>query len=171
MSAEKKHDYHLVDPSPWPIYTSFSCLVLAIGTIFYMHNGISWGMYLGLALLIYGAYMWFRDVVIEAEHQGHHTPVVQIHHRYGMTLFIASEVMFFVAWFWAYFDVSLFPNEFVGNVWPPKDIETFDELLDVIRLRAKNGEIFIRLDLKPPFPDTPENWEDKVESVFSSYIK
>ena len=70
--------------------------------------------------------MWFRDVVIEAEHQGHHTPVVQIHHRYGMTLFIASEVMFFVAWFWAYFDVSLFPNEFVGNVWPPKDIETFD---------------------------------------------
>ena len=43
-----------------------------------------------------------------------------------MTLFIASEVMFFVAWFWAYFDASLFPNEFVGNVWPPKDIETFD---------------------------------------------
>ena len=43
-----------------------------------------------------------------------------------MTLFIASEVMFFVAWFWAYFDVSLFPNEFVGNVWPPKDIKTFD---------------------------------------------
>ena len=56
MSAEKKHDYHLVDPSPWPIYTSFACLVLAIGAIFYMHNGISWGMYLGLALLIYGAY-------------------------------------------------------------------------------------------------------------------
>ena len=94
MSAEKKHDYHLVDPSPWPIYVSFSCLVLAIGTIFYMHNDVSWGMYLGLALVIYGAYMWFRDVVIEAEHQGHHTPVVQIHHRYGMTLFIASEVMF-----------------------------------------------------------------------------
>ena len=126
MSAEKKHDYHLVDPSPWPIYTSFSCLVLALGAVYYMHSDVSWGMYLGLALLIYGAYMWFRDVVIEAEHQGHHTPVVQIHHRYGMTLFIASEVMFFVAWFWAYFDVSLFPNEFVGNVWPPKDIETFD---------------------------------------------
>ena len=126
MSAEKKHDYHLVDPSPWPIYVAFSCLVLAVGTIYYMHNDVSWGMYLGLALVFYGAYMWFRDVVIEAEHQGHHTPVVQIHHRYGMTLFIASEVMFFVAWFWAYFDISLFPNEFVGNVWPPKDIETFD---------------------------------------------
>ncbi len=43
-----------------------------------------------------------------------------------MTLFIASEVMFFVAWFWAYFDASLFPNEFVGSVWPPEGIETLD---------------------------------------------
>ena len=76
MSAEKKHDYHLVDPSPWPIYTSFSCLVLALGSVYYLHTDVSWGMYLGFALLIYGAYMWFRDVVIEAEHQGHHTPVV-----------------------------------------------------------------------------------------------
>ena len=50
MSGEKKHDYHLVDPSPWPIYTSFACLVLAIGTIFYMHNDISWGMYLGACI-------------------------------------------------------------------------------------------------------------------------
>ena len=83
MSAEKKHDYHLVDPSPWPIYVSFSCLVLALGSVYYLHTDVSWGMYLGFALLIYGAYMWFRDVVIEAEHQGHHTPVVQIHHRYG----------------------------------------------------------------------------------------
>ena len=52
-----------------------------------------------------------------------------------------------------------------------KDIETFDELLDVIKVRAKDGEIFIKIDLKPPFPDTPENWEDKIESAFSSYIK
>ena len=58
MSAEKKDDYHLVDPSPWPIYVSFSCLVLAIGAVYYMHSDVSWGMYLGLALLIYGAYMW-----------------------------------------------------------------------------------------------------------------
>ena len=52
-----------------------------------------------------------------------------------------------------------------------KDIETFDELLEVIKIRAKDGEIFIKIDLKPPFPDTPENWEDKIESAFSSYIK
>ena len=127
MSTEKsKHDYHLVDPSPWPIYVSFSCLVLAVGGIYYMHADVSWGMYLGLVLLIYGVYMWFRDVVNESVLHNHHTPVVQIHHRYGMTLFIASEVMFFVAWFWAYFNSSLFPSEIIGSVWPPKDIQTFD---------------------------------------------
>ena len=70
--------------------------------------------------------MWWRDVIEEAEHQGHHTPVVQIGHRYGMTLFIASEVMFFVAWFWAYFNASLFPTEAIGGTWPPADIKTFD---------------------------------------------
>ena len=127
MSTEKsKHDYHLVDPSPWPIYVSFSCLVLAVGGIYFMHADVSWGMYLGLVLLIYGVYMWFRDVVNESVLHNHHTPVVQIHHRYGMTLFIASEVMFFVAWFWAYFNSSLFPSEIIGSVWPPKDIKTFD---------------------------------------------
>ena len=52
-----------------------------------------------------------------------------------------------------------------------KQIETFDGLLEVIKQRAKDGEIFFRIDLKPPFPDTPENWEDKVESAFSSYLK
>ena len=42
MSAEKKHDYHLVDPSPWPIYVSFSSLFLAIGTVYYLHSEVSW---------------------------------------------------------------------------------------------------------------------------------
>ena len=126
MSAEKKHDYHLVDPSPWPIYVSFSSLFLAIGTVYYLHSEVSWGMYLGFALLFYGTYMWFRDVVLESVDHDHHTPVVKIHLRYGMTLFIASEVMFFVAWFWAYFNASLFPSDLIGSVWPPKDIVTFD---------------------------------------------
>ena len=125
-SGEKKHDYHLVDPSPWPIFTSFACLVLAVGAVYYFHTKTLWLMLIGTALLIYGSFMWFRDVVDEAEKQGHHTMVVQITHRYGMTLFIASEVMFFVAWFWAFFNASLFPTEAIGNVWPPEEIKTFD---------------------------------------------
>jgi cytochrome c oxidase subunit 3 len=127
MSADnKKHDFHLVDPSPWPIYVSFATLVLAFGAVYYFHSKALWLLLVGFALVIYGAFMWWRDVIEEAEHQGHHTAVVQIGHRYGMTLFIASEVMFFVAWFWAYFNASLFPSEAIGGTWPPPDIKTFD---------------------------------------------
>ena len=126
MSAEKKkHDFHLVDPSPWPIYVSFATLVLAVGAVYYFHSKALWLLLIGFALVVYGAFMWWRDVIEEAEHQGHHTPVVQIGHRYGMTLFIASEVMFFVAWFWAFFNASLFPTEAIGKIWPPADIKTF----------------------------------------------
>ena len=125
-SGEKKHDYHLVDPSPWPIFTSFACLILSLGAVYYFHTKALWLLLIGTALLIYGSFMWFRDVVDEAEKQGHHTMVVQITHRYGMTLFIASEVLFFVAWFWAFFNASLFPTEAIGKMWPPADIKTFD---------------------------------------------
>mgnify|MGYP003327258522 CR=1 FL=1 len=120
------HQYHLVDPSPWPLLASIGALVLCFGAVIYFRSDNPWVMILGLGIVIYIGYMWFRDIIKEGEHDGHHSEVVQLGLRYGMTLFIASEVMFFVAWFWAYFDISLFPNEFVGNIWPPKDIETFD---------------------------------------------
>jgi cytochrome c oxidase subunit 3 len=131
------HDYHLVDPSPWPIVGAVAAFITAVGAIGWMHN-----MFAG-ALLVFGVGMigilytmlgWWRDVTREAQYDGYHTRVVQISHRYGMILFIASEVMFFVAWFWAYFNTALFPNDpaelgrlaATGGVWPPKGIETFN---------------------------------------------
>ena len=53
-------------------------------------------------------FSWWANVIREGK-AGDHTPVVQLHLRYGMILFIASEVMFFVAWFWAFFSSALFP--------------------------------------------------------------
>jgi len=131
----KNHDYHLVNPSPWPVVGSISAFVLAVGAVNWMHSA-SWGMavtLLGLLGVLYTMFMWWRDVIIESK-QGDHTPVVQLHLRYGMLLFIASEVMFFVAWFWAFFDASLFPGDSqqfareaaTGGVWPPKGVEVFD---------------------------------------------
>ena len=126
MAAEKKHDYHLVDPSPWPIFCSFAALILAVGAVYYFKTKSLWMVFIGSGVTLYGMFMWFRDVINEAEHKGDHTPVVQIGMRYGMVLFIISEVMFFVAWFWAYFDASLYPDAVGGSVWPPKGIETLD---------------------------------------------
>jgi cytochrome c oxidase subunit III len=127
---EPKHPYHLVDPSPWPIVGSIAALLLTGGLVMFMH-GI-WGaggtviMALGIIGVLATMFFWWRDVVREATFQGHHSPVVQIGMRYGMALFIASEVMFFAAWFWAYFNASLFPTEAMGSVWPPKGVQTFD---------------------------------------------
>lgn len=120
-----QHDYHLVDPSPWPIIGSISAFITAVGGVMYMHEGPSWIFFLGSAGLAYTFFGWWRDVINEAEHRGNHTPVVQLHLRYGMLLFIASEVMFFVAWFWAFFNASLFPDA-TNGVWPPEGIETLD---------------------------------------------
>jgi cytochrome c oxidase subunit III len=133
----KHHDYHLVDPSPWPAVGAVSAFLMAVGAITWMHHMFSGAPLVfgaGVIGVAYTMINWWTDVTREAEKQGYHTRVVQISHRYGMMLFIASEVMFFVAWFWAYFNVALFPtdvhqvmrDEFVGGVWPPKGIETFD---------------------------------------------
>ncbi len=122
----KNHDYHLVDPSPWPFVGSFFAFVLAVGAIMWMHGSNPAAALIGFAGVLYTMFMWWRDVINEA-HKGDHTPVVGIHLRYGMLLFIVSEVMFFVAWFWAFFDASLFSGEPIqqarslatGGVWPP----------------------------------------------------
>jgi cytochrome c oxidase subunit 3 len=132
-SHAKHHDYHLVEPSPWPAVGATAVFIMAIGAIMWMHGSAPWIMLIGAAGVLYTMFMWWRDVIKEA-HQGDHTPVVQLHLRYGMLLFIASEVMFFVAWFWAFFDASLFADEAIqaarvtatGGQWPPKDVVPFN---------------------------------------------
>jgi cytochrome c oxidase subunit 3 len=127
------HDYHLVNPSPWPAVGAASAFILAIGAILFMRHVTPWVMIIGFAGVLYTMYAWWSDVVHESV-SGDHTPVVKMHHRYGMILFIASEVMFFVAWFWAYFD-QFFRHadieqptrvEVMGGSWPPVGVELFD---------------------------------------------
>ncbi|KXF78371.1 cytochrome B562 [Paramesorhizobium deserti] len=145
---QKNHDYHIIDPSPWPFLSSVGAFVLAIGGIAYMRYlnqsdlhlfGVNlvgpWIFFVGLAIVLYTMYGWWSDTIKEGR-EGHHTRVVALHLRYGMIMFIASEVMFFAAWFWAFFDASLFPNEvhqvaraeFTGGQWPPKGLEVLDPL-------------------------------------------
>jgi cytochrome c oxidase subunit 3 len=165
-----EHDYHLVDPSPWPLAASIGALVMAFGAIIWMRSlgggeglfGVqgSWLFWIGCAIVVAVAYFWWRDVIREA-HKGDHTPVVQLHLRYGMIMFIASEVMFFVAWFWAFFDVSLYPsgmyledgmkeqigmvarNELTGGHWPPKPAEGFEHTFNPWGLPLVNTLILL----------------------------
>jgi cytochrome c oxidase subunit III len=147
-SHGKQHDYHIIDPSPWPFIGSMGALVMAIGGVSWMQYlkggslhlfglqlATPWIFFIGLALVLYTMFGWWSDTIKEA-HNGDHTRVVSLHLRYGMMMFIASEVMFFVAWFWAFFDASLYANEaiqasrvaYTGGIWPPKGIEVLDPL-------------------------------------------
>jgi len=119
MAGAKNHDYHILPPSIWPLIGSFSALGMAAGGVMWMHEMLygGWVFFLGLAGVLFTMYSWWSDVVREA-HAGDHTPVVSLHLRYGMILFIASEVMFFVGWFWAWFDFSLFPAQSAASGRP-----------------------------------------------------
>ncbi|MCR5877455.1 cytochrome c oxidase subunit 3 [Phenylobacterium sp. J367] len=139
MAAGVKHDYHLVNPSPWPLTGSIAAVVMAMGGVAWMKGlfgldkGTWWLFAAGLAGVLYTMFGWWRDVVKEAN-QGDHTPVVSIGLRYGMILFIASEVMFFVAWFWIFFEMALFgEHRTLSSIeevrtawatWPPHGVET-----------------------------------------------
>lgn len=142
----KNHDYHIIDPSPWPFIASIGAFIMMLGGVGYMQYlnggqfrllGINlagpWLFFIGLSIILYVMYAWWSDTIKEGR-EGHHTRVVSLHLRYGMIMFIASEVMFFVAWFWAFFDASLFYDEaaqvartqYTGGQWPPAGIEVID---------------------------------------------
>jgi cytochrome c oxidase subunit 3 len=157
--SEVKHDYHLVNPSPWPILASLSLFLVAIGFVTFVRGiapspaegetaslfqivfgkGDPWILAAGFTGLVLTMVGWWGDVIKEGR-QGDHKPVVDIGLRYGMILFIASEVMFFVAWFWAFFELALFHehraawyvpawDESVAAAWanwPPPNVEQFD---------------------------------------------
>ncbi|MCL6698625.1 cytochrome c oxidase subunit 3 [Sphingomonas sp. NSE70-1] len=141
MAATKNHDYHILPPDQWPLIGAFSALALTGGGVMWMHAN-PYGKFvflLGLLGVLVTMFSWWGNVIREGK-AGDHTPVVQLHLRYGMILFIASEVMFFVAWFWAFFSAALFPAplEIVDGAatlvtdgslvaqWPPKGIEVLD---------------------------------------------
>jgi cytochrome c oxidase subunit 3 len=120
------HSYHLVDPSPWPIMAALGAFMLTLGGVLYMHKFVGgWSLFAtGFSTILYVMYVWWRDVVREATFEDTHTVAVQKGLRLGMILFILSEVMFFVAFFWAFFHTSIAPVFNIGGVWPPKAITT-----------------------------------------------
>ena len=128
LNSIQKHPFHLVDPSPWPIVSSMSAFMTVTGAAMYMHS-FMYGdliLLLGLISVIASMSIWWRDVIREATFNGYHTKTVQWGLRSGMLLFIVSEVMFFLAFFWAFFHSSLSPAIEIGSVWPPVSINAFN---------------------------------------------
>jgi len=124
----QKHPFHLVDTSAWPLFSALGAFTATFGGVTYFHGyeGGSITLSLGLIMILYSMFVWWKDVIREATFQGHHTKAVQAGMQYGMILFVVSEVMFFFAFFWAFFHSSLAPTVEIGGVWPPVGIQVLD---------------------------------------------
>jgi heme/copper-type cytochrome/quinol oxidase subunit 3 len=124
LPEREEHPFHLVNPSPWPVAVGVSSLNTALGFVMWLHgyqDAGSW-LLLDVASLGYFIYRWLRDIVTEAAYQGHHTRKVVQNLKYGMILFIVSEVMLFFSFFVAFFYYCTNPSIWVGCVWPPKGV-------------------------------------------------
>lgn len=138
-STGKPHPYHLVRPSIWPMLGAFAGGLAAFGLILFMHDvsigsfaiGLK-GLILGIMAILAVMFFWWKDIIFESVKERVHNKVTEVGLRFGMAMFIASEVMFFIAFFWAFFDASLFPGEshqflraeHTGGIWPPAGTET-----------------------------------------------
>ena len=129
MAHEKNHDYHILNPSIWPFIGSIAAFVMLFGAVVFFHSENPWMFIAGFVGVLFVMYVWWSDTVKENQ-VGDHTPVVLIGLRYGFILFIMSEVMFFLAWFWSFFKHAMYPmgdmSPLQDGQFPPAGIEVFD---------------------------------------------
>nr|YP_044719.1 cytochrome c oxidase subunit III [Abronia graminea]BAD24769.1 cytochrome oxidase subunit 3 [Abronia graminea] len=124
--THQTHAFHMVNPSPWPLTGATAALLLTSGLAMWFHFNNSTLMNIGLILMLLTMLQWWRDITRESTFQGHHTPQVQTGLRYGMLLFIVSEVFFFIGFFWAFYHSSLAPTPELGSQWPPNGIQALN---------------------------------------------
>nr|APX40088.1 cytochrome c oxidase subunit 3 [Chaetocnema obesa] len=124
----KNHPFHLVDISPWPLFGALGAMTTMIGLIKWFHLFNNNLMLIGLTISMLIMYQWWRDITREGTYQGLHTMKVSKGLRWGMILFITSEIFFFLSFFWAFFHSSLTPSIEIGMQWPPKGIYSFNPL-------------------------------------------
>lgn len=126
MSNLVRHPYHLVEESPWPLLSSVGALYITSGLVKWFHT-FSLSLLLGgLVIILLVIVQWWRDISWEGRGQGLHTSEVELGLRWGIVLFIVSEVFFFLSFFWAFFHSRLAPAVELGRVWPPQGILPFN---------------------------------------------
>lgn len=128
MIIKKDHSFHIVDQSPWPITAALGALILTSGIVKWFHFFNISLIMVGIIILIITTYQWWRDISREGTYQGLHSFIVSKGLRWGIILFITSEVLFFFSFFWAFFHRSLSPTNEIGLLWPPTGVTPFNAL-------------------------------------------
>jgi len=129
------HNFHLVDPSPWPLLTSVASCGLVTAFAMFMHQYLysGYGVLFFSFFLLLCVFCWWKDVIVEAIRDKVHTKFVKLGLRIGMVVFILSEAMFFFTFFWSFIKSwlgSVYVLEDAWPVskisWPPSGIKTLD---------------------------------------------
>ena len=145
VSNQPGHPYHLVDVRPWPLVGSVGALIMTSGLVSIFHRSNIALLYTGVAVIVLTMYQWWRDITREGTYQGMHTGVVAYGLRWGIILFIISEVLFFFSFFWGFFHSRLAPVIEIGAVWPPSAISVFNPfevpLLNTMVLLASGATV------------------------------
>nr|ARH54590.1 cytochrome c oxidase subunit 3 [Pogonus iridipennis] len=128
MSTHSNHPYHLVDYSPWPLTGALGAMIMVSGLVKWFNQYNMNLLMIGTLVTILTMIQWWRDITREGTFQGLHTYVVTMGLRWGMILFITSEIFFFISFFWGFFHSSLAPTIELGNMWPPMGIQPFNPL-------------------------------------------
>nr|ANJ70591.1 cytochrome c oxidase subunit 3 [Noterus clavicornis BMNH1425090]UPX88478.1 cytochrome c oxidase subunit III [Noterus clavicornis] len=128
MSTNSNHPFHLVDFSPWPLTGALGTFIMMSGLIKWFHLFNMNLMIMGIMIIGLTMIQWWRDITREGTFQGLHTFNVTMGLKWGMILFITSEIFFFISFFWSFFHSSLSPTIEIGAIWPPVNIYTFNPL-------------------------------------------
>jgi len=118
----------MVEKSPWPILASFSALFLVSSVVFWVRAKSSLTLVISFFIILFIAFLWWRDVFSETSRQGNHSLQVTVGLQIGILLFIVSEVLFFFSFFWAFFHRRISPTLELGQVWPPLSVVPFNPM-------------------------------------------
>lgn len=126
MIIKRNHSFHLVDQRPWPLTGAIGALSLTTGIVKWFHEFNINLFILGLLIIALTCIQWWRDIKREGTLQGLHTSIVLKGLKWGIILFITSEVLFFFSFFWAFFHRRLAPTLEIGLQWPPTGVYPFN---------------------------------------------
>lgn len=114
-----RNPFHLVEYRPWPFCGAFGAFILVVGLGSWFHYLGLKCLIIGLIIILFTIYQWWRDVIRESTFLGFHNIKVLDGIKLGIILFIVSEIFFFFSFFWSFFHRRLCPTSELGCIWPP----------------------------------------------------
>lgn len=121
MASTRKHLFHVLPESPWPLFIGIGAFFFLSSLAFFMH-GVAYTIrpfIAAMVILVVAAGKWVDDIIDEATGAGDHTIAVQMGLTSGFLLFLLTEIMLFIGFFWAFFNASLCPTIVIGAEFPP----------------------------------------------------